>query len=171
MALEDVSFSNDLVYLDPRRIRFFRTDDDPLRLTVCGDRTYLRVTASLAYPLSDPHHFISIREFEGPEIGIIRDIREIDHESRQYLEQELRKRYFTPIISRFISIRHEFGAIYFQAHTDKGPKDFVVRGLRENVVEIQPGRFLIIDVDGNRFEVPDVSRLDQKSLVMWEKLI
>jgi hypothetical protein len=102
---------------------------------------------------------------------VIRDIRELDHESRAVLEEELRKRYFTPIIKRFYYIRHEFGAVYFDVETDKGRTEFVVRGLRENIVEVNINRYLITDVDGNRFELPDAMELDQKSLVLWERLI
>lgn len=170
-VLKEENYSSDLIFLDPKKTQFFVQDGDALRMTLMGNRTYLRVTAALSYPLSDPFHFIGIREADGPEIGMIHDIRELDHDSRAVLEEELRKRYFTPVIRRFISIRQEFGAVYFDVDTDKGSRQFVVRGLRESIAEINLHRYLITDVDGNRFELPDASQLDQKSLILWERIV
>ena len=40
----------------------------------------------------------------------------------------------------------------------------MVRNLRDNIQELSSSRIIITDADGNRFEFPDTSKLDNKSL-------
>ena len=49
--------------------------------------------------------FISIRDEEGEEIGLIRDLSELDPVSRKAVQEELNWRYFTPKIQRITSIK------------------------------------------------------------------
>ncbi|NLN76267.1 MAG: DUF1854 domain-containing protein [Armatimonadetes bacterium] len=55
--------------------------------------------------------------------------------------------------------------------TDRGPRQFILRGLRDSVHEIEPGRYLINDVDGNRFEIPQITGLDHRSQTVWEQVV
>jgi len=47
--------------------------------------------------------------------------------------------------------------------TDLGEHAFSTRDLRDNVVAPAPGRYLMRDVDGNRYEIPDLESLDPAS--------
>ena len=60
-------------------------------------------------------------------------------------------------------MREEFGATYWTVETDRGRREFVVRHMRDNAHYLSATRLLITDVDGNRFEVPDMSKLDSES--------
>lgn len=167
----DTESSIEVRYLEPDRIRVFRHDSAELRMTILDDRTYLRITATRAFPLSDPGHYVGILQESGGEIGIIRDLRELDQESRAIIKTELRKRYFTPIITEITSIKTEFGLHYWDVDTDKGQRQFIIRSLRESVFEISPNRYLLHDVYGNRFEIRDVTALDKKSKARIERLL
>ena len=45
--------------------------------------------------------------------------------------------------------------------TNRGPRTFTTRDLRENVIHPMPGRTLLTDVDGNRYDVRDIYALDR----------
>lgn len=169
--LEEEKAAYEIKFLDPKRCRFYRDNDEELRLDITDDLTILSVTAFCAFPLTDPEHYIGIVDGLGNEVGMLQDLRHLDHASRMEVEEELRRRYFVPKIERINSIRIEFGIVYWEVETDKGARDFVIRGIRDSVFEISPGRFLIQDVDANRFEIPDASRLDHKSQLWLERLI
>src|SRR5579871_3925745 len=47
----------ELRHLDPKKTRLFRVAG-VTRLTVEGDRSWVRVAAARAFPLSDPEHYI-----------------------------------------------------------------------------------------------------------------
>ena len=167
---EDLSSSR-IRFMDAKSLCFYKTEGGELRLDVENDRCVLSVTAVRAFPLNDPNHYISIIDANGDEVGMLYDLRQLDHESRHEVEEDLRRRYFTPKIEKIVSIRVEFSNVYCEVETDKGPKEFVVHGVRSNVVEISPGRYLIQDVDANRFEIPDLSQLDTRSRLLLERLV
>ena len=48
--------------------------------------------------------------------------------------------------------------------TNRGQREFVVQNVAENVQWLGARRLLIVDEDGNRFEIPDLDLLDKRSL-------
>jgi len=161
----------DIRYLDPATARFSKTPGGFVRLAIGDGEIYPRVALYRAFPFSYPDRYISVRDMEGKEIGMIRDLREFDEETVRLIERELERRYFTPVIRRIDSIKEEFGYAYWTVETDAGPRRFTVREMHHNVVMLSPDHVLIIDVDGNRYEIPDYQRLDPKSRKMIEDLM
>ena len=161
----------ELEYLDPSTLRFAKRGD-ALMLTVENDRSYLKVRAVRAFPLSELSEFIGLLDaISGKEIGMLRNLRDVEPAARQLIQYEIDKRYFIPKVLRVIETKKEFGTIYWEVETDRGERKFVMRGLRDSVHEIEPGRYLINDVEGNRFEVPKLDGLDPKSLAYWDKVV
>ncbi len=158
-------------YLDARGCCFTKRGD-ALVLTVENDRSYLKVRAVRAFPLSELNEFIGLMDaISGREIGMLRNLRDLDGPTRQLIQHEIDKRYFIPKIRRIIQAKKEFGTVYWDVETDRGDRQFVMRGIRDSVHEIEPGRFLVNDVDGNRFEVPQIGELDTRSQALWERVV
>lgn len=159
-------------FLDPAAVRLFRGPSGAARLEIEGhDRSYLRVRISRAFPMSEPNAYIGFLDGDGKDIGMVRDTDQLDEQSRKIIEEELGQRYFLPAIRRISRLNHEFDLTYFEVETDRGRRDFTVRGHSENVVEISPGRFIIEDVDGNRFEIPNLYLLDRQSQDFMARII
>jgi len=76
-----------------------------------------------------------------------------------------------PIIERVKWVREEYGVVYWSVETDRGPRDFVCRGLRDAVVEVGDTRLLLTDVDGNRFEIPDYTQLGRAVQTMLDRVL
>ena len=68
-------------------------------------------------------------------------------------------------------MRNEFGTSYWEVDTNRGPREFVVQNVAENAQWLGDHRLLIIDVDGNRFEIPRLDALDKKSLAFVEQVL
>lgn len=151
-----------LVFLEPKKLRFFRHGDS-LRLTVEGDRTLLKVNVLRAFPLSSPKRFLSIRDGNNKEIGMVADPEALDDESRNLIERDLQRRYLVPWVKRIVSTKERFGTVDWEMETDRGLCKLTTRNLRENVQRPAPGRIIITDVDGNRFDIRDVDALDPES--------
>lgn len=161
----------ELEYLDAAKLSFAKRGD-ALIVTVEGDRSYLKVRAVRAFPLSELNEFIGLLDsISGHEIGMLRHLRDLDGPTKQLIQHEIDKRYFIPKVVRIVAAKKEFGTIYWDVETDRGGRQFVMRGLRDSVHEIAPGRYLVNDVDGNRFEVPSISELDAKSQAVWDKVV
>ncbi len=154
--------SDDVIILNPAVVRLFRAGGTT-RLTVEGDRSWLQVAIARAFPISDPHHYIGFQDAAGKDIGLLVDPADLAPESRRILEEELELRYFVPEVTEVLSVKEEFGAVYWRVRTDRGEKELVVRNLKDSIHELSGNRAIIIDVDGNRFLIPDTRRLDSKS--------
>jgi hypothetical protein len=167
----------DLVILDPRTVRLFRTGGSAVRMTVEGsavgaDRTYVRVQIARAFPLSMPDRHIGFRDAADHDIGLLPTLEGLDPESRRIADEELDRRYFLPKLVRVLSAKEEYGTVTWEAETDRGRRTFVLQNLRESVQTLSPStRVLVTDKDGNRFEVPDVSRLDAKTRAMLGRAV
>ncbi len=163
--------TGEFTYLDPERLAFARRGDI-LRLTIEGDRSYLKVRAVRAFPLSVLNDYIGLLDAaSGREIGMIRTLRDLGCEARQLIQQELQKRYFIPKVSRITEANKEFGTVYWAVDTDRGSRKFVMRGIRDSMHEVEPGRYFVTDVDGNRFEIPRIDDLDSRSRALWDRIV
>ncbi len=157
-------------YLEPGDFELMRSDGGGLRLTLTGDKSVLRVKARRCFPYSFGGKYISIRSGADEEIGIIRDLGEISKQYRRWIEDDLERRYFTPQVKAITQIRHRFGGVEWHVLTDRGSKRLITRGVHDTMTEIEPGRYIITDVDGNRYELSPEA-LDEASREKVDKLI
>ncbi len=153
------------------RLRLFREPPWMLRLTIDGDRSYTRVKVVRAAPLSHPARYISLLDEKDEEICMIPDLGELDGEMGAIVEEELDRRYLTAVVERVLSIRNEFGTSYWDVETNRGRREFVVQNAAESAQWMGDHRLLLVDVDGNRFEIPDLRELDSKSLSLVELVL
>lgn len=159
-------------FLDAKTMRLFRGPYGAVRMTIDGhDRSYLKVTIATAFPLSEPNHYIGFLDGTGNDIGTIREISELPPDAQEIVRQELNRRYFLPRIKRIIELSHEFEITYIKVETNRGIRDFSLRGHRENCPEVSPGRFIMEDVDGNRFEILDLFKLDKRSQSLLSQIL
>ena len=154
--------ASELRYLDPTALRFFR-HGATLRLTIEDERSCLRVSVVRLFPLSEPGRYLSVRTGDNKEVGVIVEAGELEADSRRLVEDELMRRYLVPVIRRVVSARERFGTVDWEVETDRGGWTFTTRNLRENVAQPSPGRYLLSDVDGNRYDVRDIEALDGAS--------
>ena len=147
-----------LVFLDPQKLSFF-WHGASLRLTVEGDRSYLKVSILRAFPLSEPNRFLSICNGANEEVGLIVDPAQLSVENQKLIEEYLERRYIVPVVTRIVSARERFGTVDWTMETDRGLCRFTTRNLRENIQRPAPGRIIINDVDGNRYDIRDVDKL------------
>ena len=134
-----------------------------VKYTSDGKRDYGRVVLHRAFPFDSPDKVISVQQEDGFEIGVIRDINEFDAETVKILSENLDKKYFVPEITKIISTKDRFGFVYFKCETDCGLCEFVVRNPFGSILRVSETKIFIIDIDGNRYSVKDVSKLDKKS--------
>lgn len=152
-----------VVTTDAKGIRLSRAAGGGLLLTLSSGRSFVDVQVVRAAPLSDPDRYICFLDSGGQEICMVRDLSELASQDRLLAEEELRARYITSVILRIISVRREAGTLYWETETDRGLRELVVQNTDENVRWLAEGRLLLIDVDGNRFAVPYIRGLDQRS--------
>ena len=160
-------------FLEPKTLRLFRThsDDATVRLTLDGDRSWREVRIARAFPFSKPDSYIGLRDGDDKDIGILTTLDGLDAESRAIIEDELEKRYFTPRIERVLTVDEQFGVVTWEVETDKGPRRFLVRNLRDSTFPLGSNRLMMTDTDGNRYEFPDVRTVGPKAMAVLSKVL
>jgi hypothetical protein len=158
-------------HVEPKDIRLFRESSWKLRLTINSDRSYLKVKVVGAAPLSHQAQYICFLDAKDGFICMVKDLRQLDDQSIQIVQEELDRRYLTSVINRVYSLRNEFGVSYWDVETDRGRREFVMKDVAENAQWLDEGRLLLLDVDGNRFEIPDMNALDDKSARLIETVL
>ena len=120
--------------------------------------------ASIArcFPWSFPQAYISIRDEAGREVTLLESLETLDDASRSVVEAELHHKIFNPRITRVTECRTEFGVTTIEAETDRGPVSLQIAS-RDEVRYLNAHRLLLQDVDGNTFEIEDLSTLDTES--------
>lgn len=132
-----------------------------------GNVQYSDVTVHRMFPLTHPEHLVTFCDKHGNEIGVVLDPETLDTESREVLLQEMQMAYFIPKIIRVLSIKEEYGVIRWEVETDKGKRSFEVQS-RHDIRPMGRNRFIVRDMDGNRYDIPDMSALDAESRSLLE---
>ena len=148
---------------DPRSLKLFYEPKDRLRLTVGDEKSYHTVKPAWAAPLSRPGQYLALLDGKGNEIVTLPDPAALPPDSLAAAQEELRRRYLTATVRAVTHAKQEFGATYWSVQTDRGDRDFVTQNLQENAVWLSATHLLLLDVDGNRFEITDTRQLDPAS--------
>jgi hypothetical protein len=163
-------------YLAPYDIHFYLNDLGQFCLRQPDGTELTDVLVYRTRPISDPDHYVSIRvgatSTEQREIGLIRDVNALAPEQRRLLKEALHRRYFIHIVSEIHALREEFGYLYWDCETDKGRREFpTARWDQSKCVHAGNGCHMITDVDGNRYEIPDIEALDAESRSRFRRYI
>lgn len=150
----------ELRFLTKENAKFQRTKGGFVSLTY-ADKTYDRVNVYRTFPVSEPDAYISIREAgeKAREIGVVEHLDKLDKDQAEMLREQLKLRYFTPEITKVIDIKTEYGYGYFNVVTNFGACRFTIHNGGGAVVSLTDTRIMITDLDGNRFEIPDITKL------------
>lgn len=115
------------------------------------------------FPFDFLWEFISVMNEEQEEIGIIRRLDDFSGEGRALLEEELNRRYYAPIIEEILQVKERYGFSYWRVRTKEGEVRFTLHDTYRSIIRAGEHRVIMLDVDGNRFEIPDVNALNRKS--------
>ena len=164
---EPIKVTDELEYLDTSKISISRNAFAELVVQLQDEATHTKVEPVRSFPLSETVRFITLLDSEGNEIGIVEDARKLAPQSRDVLIEELEKRYFMPKITKINSLDGHFGVTQWDVETTQGNVEFGMR-TRYDIVTLGSGRILIKDADGNRYEIENYNKLDQKSYTLLQ---
>ena len=114
------------------------------------------------FPLSDPFGPVSMCALDGREVAMIERLDRLAPDVRVFLEQELRRREFVPVIAKVLSISPASEPNIWEVLTDRGRTSFELQA-DGDVRRVGEHGLLIVDAHGLRYSVPDIRRLDRKS--------
>ncbi|MBQ9784031.1 MAG: DUF1854 domain-containing protein [Clostridia bacterium] len=148
------------VWLTPENATFFMKNQF---LYVRYAEKEERVSLCRQFPFELEWEFISVMNEEQEEIGIIRNVSLFEGNGAELLTDELKRRYYAPVIERIVSVKERYGFSYWKVHTPAGQVSFTLHDTYRSIIHAGQTRLILLDVNGNRFEIPDTSALDRKS--------
>ena len=124
---------------------------------------YDRIFLHRAFPFDHPESYISVQDKDKNEIGMIADLSVFPAETADLMRRELRRKYYAPVLTAIRSIRDKYGYAYCTAETAEGEITFTLKDAARSIVRVDGNRVIITDADGNRYDIPDITKIDRRS--------
>ncbi|MGI6082828.1 MAG: DUF1854 domain-containing protein [Limnochordia bacterium] len=160
--------TSELNLLPAREIEARLNSMKDLEVSVNG-QIHEKVRLVRSFPLSDERRFIVLLDAEGEEIGIIENLDACRPEVEQLFSQLLEDTYLVPVITKVHSLSYTGLVPVWDVETDRGPHRIEMRSRRD--LTALGTRIMLRDADGNRYEIPDYTRLDLRSRRIVEEEI
>lgn len=137
------------------------------RLWVVRDGREHAVSVRRLFPWSEPGRHLSLRDDEEREVALVRDPAELDAASRGALERALVEAGFVFDVVRVLDIEEEIELRYWRVETRQGLRAFQTR-LDDWPRGLPHGGFLVRDVTGDLYRLPEPDGLDRTSrALLW----
>ncbi len=164
---EEVYEVDKLTLLDCARISFRKEKSGFLTLIYDGQE-YSRINPTRLIPFYSKTDYISLsyenEEREFREVGVIKQMKDLDKEQYEILDRFLEYKYYMPEITKVYNIKDNMrGAIFVKCDTTSGQKTICVRDWYQNFRMLSAEYLYVNDADGNKYYCPMISKLDKKS--------
>jgi len=158
----------DIGLLDTDKAEFYTTSGGFTGLKYEG-KDYPHIVLRRSLPIKEPMKFISVADHENKEIGIIRAVEELHSDQKAIVINELDNRYYAPVILEVLSVKDKLGYVYIEMRVQNKNgkvhvKNCAVKDVNRNIRMLGEMSLIVFDVDGNRYIVEDLDKLDRNSL-------
>lgn len=151
------------IYVENDMARFTRKDITHVDMELFGGKKYENLEPRRLFPLSGKEKYITLLDSEGVEQAVIRDMRTLPKESREMLEDCLQEYYLIPKVEKIWDIESKFGTVSLTVDTDRGPARIELNSNLHGLKLLYGGRVLMRDRSDNRYEIPDLTKIDKRS--------
>jgi ATP-binding cassette subfamily B protein len=136
---------------------------------------YRGVFAVNLFPATNPRDYVSLRTWDREgreqEIGILRELDRWPADVQSLIGEALGRRYYLQTITRIDSIRLELGNLDLEVQTEHGPRRFIMRWNQTQVQDFGERGKILLDLDDNRYIVPDVETLADNERDLFQRYI
>jgi len=151
------------LYIENDMARFTRKDITHVDMEIFGGQTYENLEPRRLFPLSGKEKYITLLNAEGVEQAVIRDLRTLPADYRRIIEECLEEYYLIPKVQTILEIEEKFGVVALYVETDRGPAKIELRSNLHGLKLLYGGRVLMRDSNDNRYEIPDLTKIDKRS--------
>jgi len=153
-----------VTYITPENAKF--TDHEGY-LTMNFNGEEKKVLLHLLFPYDSKDENISVLDDGQHEIGIISDMKVFDGDSRVALEKEIARKYYIREITKILDLKDRHGITAWKVKCKENPGDiaeFTLPDTYSRIYRISKIAVIITDEDGNRYTIPDLTKLDKSSM-------
>ena len=158
------------IYIDGDMAKFTSKDITTVDVELRDGTVFQNVEPRCLFPSSNGRKFITLLDENGTEQAVIRDLDNLPKDQRQVIEDCLTEYYLIPHIVKILNTTEKFGLITLDTETDRGPARIEIRNLLYGFKQVG-NRLLLRDSNDNRYEIPDLRKLDTKSRHLLDNYI
>jgi ATP-binding cassette subfamily B protein len=146
-----------------------------LEVTAPDGTRHRGVFAVRCFPAAKPDDFISLRTWDRDghehELGILRHLDRWPAADQGLVRAALARRYCLRQVTGLSRVKLEFGMLFLDAATDAGPTRIVMRWSQAQAQDFGERGKVLLDVEDNRFLVPDVDALPPRDRDLFRRYI
>jgi hypothetical protein len=150
------------IYIENDMARFTRKDLTIVDMDLSDGRRFENLEPHRLFPVSVKNQYITLLDESGTEQAVIRDVTTLPAEQREIIEDCLNEYYLIPKILKIRDFHERFDGLTLFTDTDKGEANIDIRILLKGF-RMDGVRVLVRDINDNRYEIPDINRLDTMS--------
>lgn len=152
------------IYVEGDEVMFTQGEFHLVNMKFATGECFEDLEPKRLFPISGLTKYISLLDKNGKETAIIRDIETLMPESKAVIVNSLEEYYLIPKIISVLDRTEKYGILKWTVETDKGVRTFEIKNRNSDIKALFDGRILVRDRDDNRYEIPDVNKLDIKSI-------
>ncbi len=142
--------------------RIEKGENNLVNLKLRTGETFEGLEPRRLFPIREREKYISLLSEEG-EIGVIRDIADLNEESKRAISDSLNDYYLVPFITKILSTSDKYGTLRWTVETDRGIRSFDIRNRNHDIRVSRSGEVRITDADDNRYIIEDYRKMDASS--------
>ena len=150
-------------FVDAKSDKIIREDLYLVRLEKADGESVSALEPKRLFPYTRPDEYVTLIDENMREVAVIRSMSELSEDSRRALDECMAEIYMIPKISRVVECVAKFGTLRFDVVTERGPIRFRIRNPHSDIKLLGKNRLMFRDSDDNRYEIPDVEKLDKHS--------
>ena len=159
------------LYVEHDMAQFTRKDITHVDMELFGGKTFENLEPRRLFPLSGKDKYITLLDEEGVEQAVIRDLKTLPKDARQMIESCLQEYYLIPKVEKILNIEEKFGVVALNVETDRGPARIELRSNLHGLKLLYGGRVLMRDSNDNRYEIPDLQKIDKRSRMLIDSYL
>ncbi len=159
------------IYIENDFARFTRKDITVVDLELYDGRRFENLEPRRLFPLTGLEKYVTLLDQKGHEVAVIRDLRTLPPHEREIIEGCLEEYYLIPRITKINECKESFGMLTIKAETDRGSAVIEIRNILHGLKLLYGARVLLRDSNDNRYEIPDLGKLDRKSRAMIDSFL
>lgn len=152
------------IYVDKYTGKIERTDLYLVRLTMKDGSVYENLEPRKLFPYTNQTMFITLLDSDERELGFVRDFDELDEDSKKALLECFKEYYMIPKILKVLECEDKFGTLKWRVETDRGEVTFNIKNRHSDIKHLYgTPRVIVRDSNDNRYEIPDINKMDGHS--------
>ena len=125
---------------------------------------HTRIWLHRSFPFDLPEEYISVQNKDQEEIGLIRSLADFDTAAGDILRGELARKYYTPRITKIVSLKEAHGYSFWNVESDVGKLQFTLQDTFRSLLRVGEDKIFVFDNYGNRYVIESLKELDHRSL-------